>query len=339
MLKSSSNTMSSSGSQRPGLGDRPAPSSRRLVVDFDSDNLLSMEDIRENVRLTASRLLNDDLDSSDEEDYDGEHDQLPHAEDARIYAGRLLEKNKSARGMSKQQSIRKPINILRSVRMMKDMRKTSDPTFTSDVDAMTMELDMDDDLPRRKRISRHTLYCILGSLAFIAVATTIIFMFQKVGGKDSGAGPVVLASPPPPPPAQVDAPPPPKGENTSGPSKPASEQLQTIIDLLVKQGISDSTALNTEGTSQRQAVDWMANTDAMEYNPNDDQSRVIQRYAIVVLYFALNGPEWKHQVNFLSQEDVCSWFRDIPEHDVGDVYSVGITCNGYLQVETILLRK
>lgn len=67
-------------SNRPGLGEeRPSlvhkgTSSRRLV-DFDSEQLLSMEEIRDNVRLTASRLLNDDLDSSDEEAYDDEHDQ------------------------------------------------------------------------------------------------------------------------------------------------------------------------------------------------------------------------------------------------------------------------
>lgn len=57
---------------------------------------------------------------------------------------------------------------------MKDIRKTSDPTFVSDVDAMSMELDMDDDLPQKKRFSRHTIYCILGTLALVAIATTII---------------------------------------------------------------------------------------------------------------------------------------------------------------------
>lgn len=321
MLNPPDNTMYSSDSERPSLGDSKPASSRRLV-DFDSEQLLSMEEIRDNVRLTASKLLNDldTDDEEDEEDYGEDHDQLPHAEDARLTAGRLLQKGPSMR-MTKQPSIRKPIAILRSIRAMKDMRDISDANFSSDVDAMTEEMDMHDmppDTPRKKRLSRHKVYCIVGSLALVAIAATILGFFSK-GGSDESSTPTVSSSPPP--------------------QGGTSELTQTVIDFLVEKGVSDPEALTTDGTPQRQAVDWMANTDTLEYDPYEDESRIIQRYAITVLYFALNGPQWKHQVNFLAPKEVCSWYRDIPEHKVHDIYSVGITCNAYLQVETILLRK
>jgi len=287
MLNPPSNTMYSGDSQRPSLGDNKRQSSRRLV-DFDSEQLLSMEEIRDNVRLTASKLLND-LDSSDEEDDDSEHgnDQLPHAEEARLYAGRLLERNRSIK-MEKQKSIRKPINIIKSIRAMKDMRDISDSAFSSDVDAMSMEMDIDmDDTPQKKRISRHKVFCILGSLALLAIATTIMIFFSKANSGGSSSSSTVSSSPP----ASPDD----------------SAPMGTIIDFLVKKGISDSEALHTEGTPQRQAVDWIANTDTMQYDPKDDESRIIQRYAVTVLYYALNGPEWKHQVNFLAPVEVCSW--------------------------------
>lgn len=312
--------MRSSGSQRPGLGDKSEKShqsSRRSFVDFDSENLLSMQDIRENVRLTASKLLNDDLDSSDDEDYDD--DQLPHAEDARFYATSLLT------SMSKQpsvKSLRKPMDMLRS---WKDMRKTSDPTFASDVADIEMELDDD---YQRKRFSRHKIYCILASLAFLAAVVTIIVLFTSDDGSSSdggGGSPPAVSAPPPPPPVEDS------GSET--------EDMQVVIDFLVAKGVSDPAALNTEGSPQREAADWIANGDVMEYDIDEDESRIIQRYVITLLYFALDGPDWLHQLNFLSPEEVCSWYRDIPEHSVNDVYSVGITCNGYLQVETIFLRK
>lgn len=312
--------MQNLSSSRPSLGDSKRMSSRR-IVDFDSEQLLSMEEIRDNVRLTASKLLND-LDSSDEEEEDGEdydHEQLPHAEDARLYAGRLLEKNKSSR-LQKQQSMRKPINILRSLRAMKDMREISDSAFSSDVDAMSMEMDMHD-MPQKRKLPRHKLYCMLGSLVLLAIAATIVTFFSKENSDVDSYG-------------SPSSSPPDLSQDTS-----ESPRVDAIIDLLIEKGVSDSATLTTDGTPQRQAVDWIANTDVLQYDPKDDESRIIQRYVITVLYYALNGPKWKHQVNFLSPEEVCSWYRDIPAHKVDDVYSVGVTCNGYLQVETILLRK
>jgi hypothetical protein len=325
-------------SNRPGLGEeRPSlvhkGTSSRRVVDFDSEQLLSMEEIRDNVRLTASRLLNDDLDSSDEEAYDDEHDQLPHPEDARLYAGRLLKKDRSMR-MEKQQSMRKPMNIMRSIQAMKDMRGRSDADFSSDVDDLAMEMDMHEQMPRNKRTSKHKLYCMAGTLVLVAICATILVFFSKGSSDDGGSGggspsssTSVNSSPP-----QVKAPPPQQTQD-------ASPRMERIIDMLVQMGVSDAEALNTDGTAQRLAVEWIANEDALQYDPYDDESRLIQRYAITVMYYALNGPEWKHQLNFLAPEEECTWFQDIPAHKVDDVYSVGITCNGYLQVETILLRK
>ena len=300
------------GDKRPSLGESKRMSSRRLV-DFDSDQLLSMEEIRDNVRLTASKLLND-LGSSDEEEDDSEdeHDQLPNADDARLYAGRLLGKNKNP--LEKTQSIRKPINVLRSLRVMKDMRR--DITFSSELDAMSVEMDVHDDMPPKSGIFSKKVFCILGTLALVAVAVTIMVFFQKndVGDTD----PTVSSSPP---------------EESETP------RMQSIIDLLVNKGISESEALNSEGTPQRQAADWIANTDTLQYDTKEDKSRLIQRYALTVFYYALNGPEWKHQLNFLAPEKECNWYRDIPAQKVDDVYSIGVTCNAYLQVETILLRK
>lgn len=318
------------GEERPSLVHKQGMSSRRLV-DFDSEQLLSMEEIRDNVRLTASRLLNDDLDSSDEEDDADyhEHEQLPHPEDARLFAGRLLKKTRGT-GMEKQHSMRKPMNIMRSIQAMKDMRGRSDADFSSDVDDLAIEMDMHEQMPRKKRSSKHKLYCMAGSLVLVAIAAVILVFFSK-GSDDSGGSPSSSTSVNSSPPNDKNKPPPQKQEG--------SPRMETIVDMLVKMGVSDSEVLNTDGTPQRLAVEWIANEDALQYDPFDDESRLIQRYAITVTYYALNGPEWKHQLNFLTPDEECTWFKDIPAHKVDDVYSVGITCNGYLQVETILLRK
>lgn len=267
--------MSTIDSQRPGLGrsrpslmDSKRTSSRRLV-DFDSEQLLSMEEIRDNVRLTASRLLNDDLDSSDEEDddYEDHHEQLPHPEDARIYAGRLLKKENNSRSlrMEKLRTIRQPMYIVRSLQAMKDMRGISDKAFSSDVDAMSIDMDIHEQMPRKKRLSKHTLYCMLGTLALVAITATILAFFSKGNSDDNNASPSVTSSVSSSPPQ--DQPAPPKSE--------ASPRSESIINMLVKIGISESKVLNSDGAPQRLAVDWLSNEDTLQYDPTDDESRLI----------------------------------------------------------------
>jgi len=35
--------------------------------------------------------------------------------------------------------------------------------------------------------------------------------------------------------------------------------------------------------------------------------KIIQRYVLAVLYYSKQGENWRHPLNFLSNEDMCEW--------------------------------
>ena len=62
---------------------------------------------------------------------------------------------------------------------------------------------------------------------------------------------------------------------------------------------------------------------------------LVERYVIVVLYFATNGEGWEDQSNFLSASSVCEWNNGPSAQD--PLAFRGILCNkDYLVVEIIL---
>jgi hypothetical protein len=74
----------------------------------------------------------------------------------------------------------------------------------------------------------------------------------------------------------------------------------------------------------------------------------VERYVLTVVYFALGGRDWTHQVNFLSATHVCTWYEDFrmqsENEDLdGEYSSMGIhACrrvNEELVPYTLYLRK
>jgi len=75
--------------------------------------------------------------------------------------------------------------------------------------------------------------------------------------------------------------------------------------------LTDPTIFNGKESPQYFAAQWLAHGDglAMEV-PMTPDSQYSQRYAMAVLYFSLNGPEWNHQYNFLSSDHICAWYQE-----------------------------
>lgn len=309
--------------QRPGMGKRQ---SSRSLVDFDSQQLLSMEEIHENVLVTASRLLNDADVSSLEEDEDNYldnypvHDQLPSPEDARMYAGLLMDKSANPNQSLIRNSARELMNLRRTIRGTKGPNES----FVSSLDVMSMEMDLHEiEIPsKRTGLSASKVACVMGTI-LIAVIVAIIVALKSSESERMGPSPSSPQTPGTP-------------QDPSTPQAPITPRMKAVIDYLARNGVSDPTALNTNGTPQQQAADWIANTDIV-LDSNEDESRFIQRYVMAVFYYSLGGPEWKKQANFLGMEDECSWSMESPIDNTKDMYTFGITCNAYSRAETIMM--
>jgi Leucine-rich repeat (LRR) protein len=310
--------------QLPELGKRL---SSRSLVDFDSQQLLSMEEIHDSVRQTASRLLNDDEVSSLEDDEQEGYDYPTHEEelltsspeDARMYAGLLLDKSATPKQSLVRNSTRKLMNLRGTIRAMKG---PNDNSFVSSLDLMS-SMEADEIPSKRTGMSGSRVVCIMGAI-LIAVLVAIIVALKSSGN----LGPT--PSSPHVPPGTTPQPP------STTPQDPMTPRMKAVVDYLAKNGVSDPVALNTVGTPQQKASDWIANTDSL-LDANEEESRFVQRYVMAVFYYSLGGPDWKNQVDFLGMKDECLWSYESPTDNSDDVYIAGITCNAYSQVEKIML--
>uniref|UniRef100_A0A7S1V1Q9 L domain-like protein n=1 Tax=Grammatophora oceanica TaxID=210454 RepID=A0A7S1V1Q9_9STRA len=72
---------------------------------------------------------------------------------------------------------------------------------------------------------------------------------------------------------------------------------------------SDPAAVLASGTPQHTAVGWLSTKDNMD--PNGYGKAFVQRYAMVVLYFALEGPDWKDPEQWLDPNThECDWMGE-----------------------------
>ena len=118
---------------------------------------------------------------------------------------------------------------------------------------------------------------------------------------------------------------PPVPETTTAPipevNPNGDRRLEFIIDYLVYKGVTSRTDLETEGTYANMAVDWIANVDelalkipASQANKTDDaavgpEEIFITRFVLAHIYYAMGGPKWEHQANFLSSKPSCGWME------------------------------
>jgi Leucine-rich repeat (LRR) protein len=123
-------------------------------------------------------------------------------------------------------------------------------------------------------------------------------------------------------------------------------EFEAVVDMLASSGVSKLDDLRTEGTPQNLAADWIANVDALPYViPNEFlsdpyNSPFVQRYVLATFYFAMGGPDWEHNLDFISNEHECGWYNEasIPNF-VTEEYAVGVGCDTNLKVRSLFIPQ
>jgi hypothetical protein len=128
-------------------------------------------------------------------------------------------------------------------------------------------------------------------------------------------------------------------------------RFETIVTLLSAK-ISHSEDLELAGTPQNLAAQWMAaNDDNALYDiPTNPHSYVasfqfVQRYILIVLYYALDGGNWSNDSFFLTPAvSECDWHFGLssdvkpPGADTSS-WSFGVQCNDKKEVSHIFISK
>jgi hypothetical protein len=92
------------------------------------------------------------------------------------------------------------------------------------------------------------------------------------------------------------------------------------------------------GLSQRQVLNWLANEDpAMLDFETTPFGTILERYAMVTLYYSLNGPQWEDQDGFLSEKSVCSWGNVTCDPMITEIFWFSNNLHGQLPTELGLL--
>lgn len=73
-------------------------------------------------------------------------------------------------------------------------------------------------------------------------------------------------------------------------------------------GVSSEADLETSGSPQAMAFDWIVRNDPAQLDPVTVSAREIQeRYILGVFFYATGGAEWVDRFDFLSQRHSCNW--------------------------------
>jgi hypothetical protein len=109
--------------------------------------------------------------------------------------------------------------------------------------------------------------------------------------------------------------------------------IQEIIDYMTTTyNINFYPVNGRPNTPQYLAAKWMAQDDPANWAlPTDLQMdykyRYLARFVMAINYYALGGPYWKNQLNFLSDLDICSWVGYVDTVSADTIELAGIFCD------------
>jgi len=92
------------------------------------------------------------------------------------------------------------------------------------------------------------------------------------------------------------------------PSPAPTTILENQVEFFISSQVSSSSreAMMDPFSAQSRALDWIQET-AADPQGNYSDARIVQRYAMAVLYFATHGDKWTENEGWLENPDECAW--------------------------------
>ena len=117
---------------------------------------------------------------------------------------------------------------------------------------------------------------------------------------------------------------------TASPTQPLGEEV--TLDVFLTNALTDDGSVSIEGTPQNLAFVALS-TSNPDLDPRvaEDQSEILQRYALNTLYFATDGPNWVRGSNWTTAEPICG--------GDGSAAWQGVTCDDSNNVQGLLLAQ
>ncbi|KAI2494300.1 hypothetical protein MHU86_20234 [Fragilaria crotonensis] len=116
-----------------------------------------------------------------------------------------------------------------------------------------------------------------------------------------------------------------------------------VMEWLVTRGVATQTDFADSTSSQYRAAVWIADEDnaalALPSALGDSASNeFIERYVIVLFYFATKGESWHYDFRFMNAGSVCNWNVDLTPPNSRAI-QIGVVCNSENRVSNINLPE
>jgi hypothetical protein len=124
-------------------------------------------------------------------------------------------------------------------------------------------------------------------------------------------------------------------------NSPQAKRMEETFAFLANH--TDQETLLVSNSPQRRAAVWMAQEDALQIEipvEGKDEWKFLQRYALVVLYFATQdkGPWTFPQLQFATpKRHECNWSHPFQRSHDGSTFTMGAICNDEKQVTNLII--
>jgi hypothetical protein len=122
------------------------------------------------------------------------------------------------------------------------------------------------------------------------------------------------------------------GSGATAPAAPRKASIDAAVSYFEINNVSSAEDMRSEATPQGKAIKWLAELDDRNLPVPTGHAistpvgyHYLTRYALAVVYFAMNGENWYIKSKWLSGDDFCSWSSILRGSD-GDSFVVGVEC-------------
>jgi len=210
-----------------------------------------------------------------------------------------------------------------------------------------------------RRCLKMTLWiALLVILTVIAVSLGVVLSTEDAGATDFNnedyymgeTGAIVDVNPPALEPEETvttEAPeetvtteaPPNTTTDAPAPDTPIIEnRREAILEMLTSVGVSSKEDLETSGSPQQLALDFVADQDLAPVDLSMTD-HLLERYVAAVFFYSTNGPSWQSNLNFLTNKTTCEWFINGLAADSSKPLKYGLSCSKDNTVTHVHIRK
>jgi len=113
---------------------------------------------------------------------------------------------------------------------------------------------------------------------------------------------------------------------------------EAILEMLTSVGVSSKEDLETSGSPQQLALDFVADQDLAPVDLSMTD-HLLERYVAAVFFYSTNGPSWQSNLNFLTNKTTCEWFINGLAADSSKPLKYGLSCSKDNTVTHVHIRK